>query len=132
LMELMSSCIFLSQVLNCLTSSSVFPSVSISSSSSEILSSLVLVCWSGLPFCFVFLFHSFFWGFPYHGSLPLKCYQFSALIHLSLYLWCPLFHCGIYLGILWVHLIFLCLIIVFIFIVLEFLECLLYFMVDLV
>jgi hypothetical protein len=19
---------------------------------------------------FVFLFHSFFWGFPYHGSLP--------------------------------------------------------------
>jgi hypothetical protein len=72
LMELVSSCIFLSRVLSCLTnSSSVFPLISISSSSSKILCLLVLVCWSDLQFGFVFLFHSFFWGFPDHGSLPL-------------------------------------------------------------
>jgi hypothetical protein len=72
LMELVSFCIFLSQDLSCLTnSSSVFPLISILSSSSEILSSAFLVCQSGLPLCFVFLFHSFFWDFPCHGSLPL-------------------------------------------------------------
>jgi hypothetical protein len=38
LMELVSSCIFLSQILSCLSnSSSVFPLISILSSSSEIL-----------------------------------------------------------------------------------------------
>jgi hypothetical protein len=72
LMELVSSCTFLSKVWSCLTNSfSVFPLIFISSSSSEILFLLVLVCWSSLSLCFVFLFHSFFWGFPYHGSLPL-------------------------------------------------------------
>jgi hypothetical protein len=41
LMESVSSCIFLSQVLNCLANScSVFPLIAISSSSSEILSSV--------------------------------------------------------------------------------------------
>jgi hypothetical protein len=50
-------------------SSSVFPLISISSSSSDILSSAVLVCWSVFPLYFVFLFHSFFWCFPYHRSL---------------------------------------------------------------
>jgi hypothetical protein len=61
LMVLVSSCTFLSQVFSCLTNSSlVFPLISILSSSSEICLPLVLVCWSGLPLCFLFLFHSFF------------------------------------------------------------------------
>jgi hypothetical protein len=69
---LLSSCIYLSQVLSCLTySSSVFHLISISYSRSEILSSTCLVCWSGLPLWFIFLFHSFFWSFPYLGSLLL-------------------------------------------------------------
>jgi hypothetical protein len=72
LMESVSSCIFLSQVLSCLTnSSSVFPLITISSSSSAILSSFCSILLEWLSFCFVCLFHSFFWGFPYHGSLPL-------------------------------------------------------------
>jgi hypothetical protein len=72
LMELVSSCIFLSQVLSCLTnSSSLFLLITISSSSYESLSSACssLLEWPWI--CFVFLFYSFFWGFPYHGSLPL-------------------------------------------------------------
>jgi hypothetical protein len=71
LMESVSSCVLFSQVLSCLTNSpSVFPLIAISSSSSEILSS---VCSSLLqwPFHFVFLFHSFLGGFPYCGLLPL-------------------------------------------------------------
>jgi hypothetical protein len=76
LMELVRSCIFLSQVFSCLSNSfSVFPLISISSLSSEILSS-ILFCWIGLPLYFIFLFHSFFLGFPYHGSLPLQYCQF--------------------------------------------------------
>jgi hypothetical protein len=72
LMELVSSCIFLSQVLSYLTNSfSYFPLISILPPSSEICLLFVLVCWSGLPLCFRFLFHSFFSGFPYHGLLPL-------------------------------------------------------------
>jgi hypothetical protein len=95
LMESVSSWIFLSQVFSCLSNScSDFPLITISFSSSEILSS-VLFCWNGLPFCFAFLFHSFFWGFQYHGSLSIQCCQFSSLIHLSLYLWCFLFHFGV-------------------------------------
>jgi hypothetical protein len=71
-MDSVSSCIFFSQVLSCLTnSSSVFPLITFSSSSSEILFLLILVCWIGLPFCFTFLFQSFFWGFPYSESLTL-------------------------------------------------------------
>jgi hypothetical protein len=60
LMVSMSSCKFISHLLSCLTnSSSAFSLISTLSSSSEILSStLVLVCWSGFPLCFVFLFHS--------------------------------------------------------------------------
>jgi hypothetical protein len=60
LMESLNSCMFLSQVFSCLTSSSsVFPLISILSSNTEILSS---ACSSliGLSFCFAFLFHSFF------------------------------------------------------------------------
>jgi hypothetical protein len=72
LMELVSSCIFLSQVLSCLTnSSSIFHLISISCSSSEILSS---TCSNLLDWPFIVFYISvsfFFWGFPYHGSLPL-------------------------------------------------------------
>jgi hypothetical protein len=35
--------------------------------------------------CFVFLLNSFFWGFPYHGSLPFWYCLFSSLIPLSIY-----------------------------------------------
>jgi hypothetical protein len=73
LMELVSSCIFLSQVLSCLTnSSSTFPLITMSSSSYEILSSVcsILLEWPSI-FLFVFLLHSFFWGFPYRRSFPL-------------------------------------------------------------
>jgi hypothetical protein len=71
-MVLVSSSIFFSQVLSCLTnSSSVFPLISNLCSSSIFCLLLVLVCWSCLPLCFIFLFHSFFWSFSYHGSLPL-------------------------------------------------------------
>jgi hypothetical protein len=72
LMELVSSCIFFSQDLSCLTnSSSVFPLISISSSSSEILSCAFssLLEWLSILFCISVSF--FFWYFPYHGSLPL-------------------------------------------------------------
>jgi hypothetical protein len=61
LMEMVSSCIFLSQDLSCLTtSSSVFPLISILSSNSEILSSACCSLLEWPPLCFVFLFHSFF------------------------------------------------------------------------
>jgi hypothetical protein len=61
LMESVSSCIFFSQVLSCLTNSSlVFPLITISSLNSEILSSVCSIFWIGLPFCFAFLLHSFF------------------------------------------------------------------------
>jgi hypothetical protein len=72
LMELVSTCIFLSQDLSWLTNSSAaFPFITILSSSSEILSS---ACSSLLEWpytVFTFLFHPFFWGFPCHGSLLL-------------------------------------------------------------
>jgi hypothetical protein len=59
LLESVSSCIFLSQVLSCLgNSSSVFPLISISSSSSEILSSACssLLEWPYITFCISVLF----------------------------------------------------------------------------
>jgi hypothetical protein len=66
LMELVNSCIFLSQGLSCLTNSSlVFPLIPFLSSSSEILSSACSILLDWPPT--VFLFHSFFWGFPYHN-----------------------------------------------------------------
>jgi hypothetical protein len=59
LIESVSSCMFLSLVLRCLSnSSSVFPLISILSSSSESLSSAVLFYWMTfhcvLYFCFIF------------------------------------------------------------------------------
>jgi hypothetical protein len=63
LVESVSSCIFFSQVLSCLTNSSlVFPLI-ISSRVLRFCLLLVLFCWIGLPFCFAFLFHSFFLRF---------------------------------------------------------------------
>jgi hypothetical protein len=59
LMELVSCCIFLSQLLSCLTYiSPVFPLISILSS--EILSSICSSLLKCLPLCFVFLFDYFF------------------------------------------------------------------------
>jgi hypothetical protein len=55
LMESVSSCIFFSQVLSCLTNSSlVFPLITISSPSSEILSSVcsILLDWPSTLFCY--------------------------------------------------------------------------------
>jgi hypothetical protein len=72
LMESVSSCIFLSQVLSCLNnSSSVFPLVSISSWSFKILSSAYssLLGWPSIVFCISVSFFS--WGFTYHGLLLL-------------------------------------------------------------
>jgi hypothetical protein len=62
----------------------VFPLVAISSSCSEILSSVcsILLEWPSILFCISF--HSFIWGFPYRGLLPLSYYQFLSLICLSL------------------------------------------------
>jgi hypothetical protein len=72
LMELVSSYIFLSQVLSCMSNtSSVFPLISISFSSSEILCSACSSLLSVLPMCFVFLFPFFIWSFPYHWCLTL-------------------------------------------------------------
>jgi hypothetical protein len=71
LYEVSKSCIFLSQVLSCLTnSSSVFPLISILSLSSEILSSTwsSLLKWSSTVF---FFSGSLFWSFLYHGLLSL-------------------------------------------------------------
>jgi hypothetical protein len=51
---------FLFTGLELFNSSSVFPLITISSSSFGICLLLVLVCWIGLPLCFPFLFHPFF------------------------------------------------------------------------
>jgi hypothetical protein len=92
LMESVSSCIFLSQVLSCsIKSSSVFPLILISSSSTEIMSSAYSrpLKWPSFVFCIsVSLF--FLGGFPYHGPI--------FYLNLSLYLCCSVFHFGIYLG----------------------------------
>jgi hypothetical protein len=80
LMELLSSCIFLSQLLSCLTkSSSVFALISILSPSSEIFFPLVLFCWSGFPlfFCLfvwlkgLFIYRISFWVFFLRFSISL-------------------------------------------------------------
>jgi hypothetical protein len=105
LMELVSSCIFLSQVLSCLSNnSSVFPLISISSSSSESLSSDCSSLLEWPPLCFVFLFHSFFLRFSISWVTSSLIFQFSSLIHLSLCLWCFQFQFGVYLGLLCIHL----------------------------
>jgi hypothetical protein len=65
---------------------------------------LVLVCWSGLPLCFLFdyrdflfpgfLSDSFFWGFPNLCLTLLLLFVWSSLINVSLFivsfvsLWC--------------------------------------------
>jgi hypothetical protein len=96
LMELVSSSIFLSQVLNCLTNSSlVFPLIFISSSSSEILSSAYssLLEWPSIVFCisvsFFFLRFSISWV---TSSLILSIFILNSLISLfmvfSVSLWC--------------------------------------------
>jgi Mn2+/Fe2+ NRAMP family transporter len=72
LMESASSCLFLSQVLSCLThSSSVFPLIFILSSNSEILSYTCssLLEWPSIVFCVSVSF--FFLRFSNHWSLPL-------------------------------------------------------------
>jgi hypothetical protein len=100
LMKLVSSYIFLLQDLSCLTnSSSVFPLISILSSSSEILSSAYssLLEWPSTVFCvsvsFFFLRFSIFWVTSF---LILSLFIFNSFI--SLY--CSLFHFGVYLGLL--------------------------------
>jgi hypothetical protein len=96
LMELVSSCIFLSQVLSCLTNrSSVFPFISISSSSSEILSSVCssLLVWLFILFyfsaSFIFLRFSISWA---TASLMLSIFFLNSLISLfmvlSVSVWC--------------------------------------------
>jgi hypothetical protein len=84
LMELVSSCIFLLQVLCCLSnSSSVFPLNYILSSSSESLSS---ICSSLLEWpCFVFQFDSFFLRFSLSWVTPSFIF-FCFHLYLSLYL----------------------------------------------
>jgi hypothetical protein len=71
LMESVSFCIFLSQVLSCLINLQFFLEFPFYLQVLMFCLLVVLVFWSGRPLCFVFMFHSFFWGFPYHGSLPL-------------------------------------------------------------
>jgi hypothetical protein len=85
-MELVSSFIFLSQVLSCLTNSaSVFPLISISSSSSEILSSAYssLLEWPSIVFCisvsFFFMRFSISWV---TSSLILSIFTLNSLISL--------------------------------------------------
>jgi hypothetical protein len=92
--------------------------------SSESLSSTFssLLEWSFTMFCFCLIF---FWGFLYLLSPPLLYFLLSSLIHLSLFVECPLFHFGVCLGLLWVHL-FLCCPMFFIFGILKFLGCILY------
>jgi hypothetical protein len=104
LMELVSFCIFLSQILNCLTNSYLgFPLISILYSSSEILSFACssLLDWPYIVFCvsvsFFFLRFSISWV---TSSLILTIFIFNSFISLfivfSVSLWC--------LGLLWVHL----------------------------
>jgi hypothetical protein len=101
--EVVSSCIFPSHVLSCLTNSAlVFPLISILSSSSEIMSSTYcsLLEWPSIVFyisvSFSFLRFSLLWV---NSSLILLIVILNSFI----YLWCSLFHFVIYLGLLWVH-----------------------------
>jgi hypothetical protein len=125
LMESVSSCIFLSQVLSCLTnSSSVFPLISISSSSSEILS-----YWTSIVFCiFVSLFFLRFNISLVTSSLILSIFIFNSFLALfivfSVSLSC-LFRAPMSSFIcfcVFSYSLFL--------VILEFLECLLYVLVD--
>jgi hypothetical protein len=90
---------------------------------------LVLVCLSGLPcvLCFCLILFSEIFLSLFTSSLIF--FLFSSLIHLPLYVYCSLFHFGVYLGLLCIHVfLFLCLIF-FIFRVVKFLECTLYILV---
>uniref|UniRef100_A0A8C0XJL7 GPI ethanolamine phosphate transferase 1 n=1 Tax=Castor canadensis TaxID=51338 RepID=A0A8C0XJL7_CASCN len=130
-MESVSSCIFFSQVLSCLiNSSSVFPLITISSSSSEILSSVcsILLDWPSVLFCssvsFFFLRFSISWVV---FLLMLSIFVLSSFIRLFIV---SLFHFGVlqcFYGFLYF---FFCFFKFSIFVVLEFLECLLYILVD--
>jgi hypothetical protein len=87
LMESVSSCIFFSQVLSCLTNnSSVFPLITIISSSSEILSSVCSILWNGLPFCFVFQFILFSEVFLIVGYFLLILSIFALNLFISLFM----------------------------------------------
>jgi hypothetical protein len=94
LMELLSSCIFLSQLLSCLTkSSSVFSLMSILSSNSEIYLSPALVCWSGLPLFFfivLFLTKGTFYFKDYCLILFSEIFYilFQLLCHISFFIVC--------------------------------------------
>jgi hypothetical protein len=96
LMEFVSSCIFLSWVLGCLTNSfSVFPLITISSSSSEILSSACCSLLEWPPFCFVFLSHTFFLSFSISwitSPIILPIFALNSFISVfmvfSVSLWC--------------------------------------------
>jgi hypothetical protein len=96
LMELVSSCIFFSQVLSCLSnSSSFFPLISILSLSFEILSSACSSLLEWPSFCFVFLFHYFFLRFSIWwitSSLILSTFILNSFISLfmvcSVSFWC--------------------------------------------
>jgi hypothetical protein len=110
-------------------SSSFFPLISISSSSSEILSSS---CSSLLEWPSIFFYISVSFFFPWFSiswvtsSLILSIFILNSF----LYLWCSLFHFIVYLGLLLVHF-FVCVFSYsFFVVVLEFFECLLYVLVD--
>jgi hypothetical protein len=85
LMELVSSCIFFSQVLSCLTNSSlVFPLITISSSSSEILCSpyCILLDCPSILFCIsVLFFFSEVFHIPSHFLFNVGYYQ-SEFVYL--------------------------------------------------
>jgi hypothetical protein len=87
LMDSLSSCIFLSQILSCVTNSSlVFTLISLSLQVLRFCLLIVLVCLTGLPFCFVFLFHSFFLRFSMSritSSLRLSLNSFISLFMVS-------------------------------------------------
>jgi hypothetical protein len=67
------------------------------------------------------LFDSFSCGFPYFCSTPFLCFVLSTLIHLSPFLYYPLFHFGVFEVLSEILYLFLCLLMLFIF---GFLKCL--------
>jgi hypothetical protein len=96
LMQLVSSCIFISCVLSGLTNSfSVFPLISILSSNSEILSSACSHLLEGPSIVFCTYVSLFFLKFSISwvtSSLILSIFVFNSFI----YLLCSLFHFGVF------------------------------------